>query len=103
MQDQLITSLLQTYGSTGAVLVAAGWALKVLFLRLNEVQEKRILEAQAASAKLLEFVGQQHEQIELLTRAINANAQATQDMREMFERVVPQQPQPGRKTLQTKF
>lgn len=82
--------------------MAAGWALKVLFIKYSEVQEKRILEAQAASAKLLEFVGQQHEQIELLTRAINANAQATQDMREMFERVVPQ-PQPGRKTLQTKF
>ena len=107
MTDQIITSLLQTYGSLGAVLIATGAALKHLFTRLNEVQEKRIAEAQAASAKLLEFVHQQHEQMALLTRAIGSNADATREMSEMFERTIhqlnqqqlPPPIQPGRKTI----
>jgi dihydrodipicolinate synthase/N-acetylneuraminate lyase len=85
VNDQIVTSLLQTYGATGAVLVAAGIALKALYAHLREVQEKRIQDAQAATAKLLEVVQHEHEQNAMLIRAIDGNADAIREVRMMLE------------------
>jgi hypothetical protein len=85
MSEQIITSLLQTYGSLGLVMLVAGYALRTLHQQLTEVQEKRIADAQAATAKLLELVAQQHEHQTLLARAIDSNADAIQALRQTVE------------------
>jgi hypothetical protein len=87
MSEELIKQLLQTYGSLGAVLVVAGYALRALHRQLTEVQEKRIADAQAATAKLLELVQKQHEQHEQLARAIDGNADAVHALRTSIESV----------------
>lgn len=85
MPDALITQLLQTYGALGGVVIAFGLALRSLQAQLTAVQDRRIADAQASTAKLLELVAAQHEHQALLARAIDGNADAIQALRGVVE------------------
>jgi hypothetical protein len=76
---------LQQLGAVGAVLIVAGIALKYLHTQLAEAQEKRIQDAQAATAKLLELVQKQHEQMMALVQAIDGNVDAIREIRILLD------------------
>ncbi len=105
MTEQIVTSLLQTYGSLGLVLVVAGYALRALQAQLTAVQEKRIADAQAFTAKVLELVESQHEYQMLLAKALDGNVDAIHGLRMMLESLlaergynrVPSPPVPSRR------
>ena len=91
--------LFRTVGPVGVVLLAAGLALRHLHAQLSEVQEKRIADAQATVSKILEIVDAlhrerqvlqeaQHEDQEVLAKAIEANASATREMRLLLESLI---------------
>lgn len=85
MTPEAMAHLLQTAGATGAVLIAALFALRHLHNQLSAVQEKRIADAQLATTKLLELVESQHEHQVLLARAIESNADAVRELRMLIE------------------
>lgn len=76
---------LQQLGAAGAVLVAAGVVIRHILHLLTEAQEKRVQDAQAATAKLLELVQKQHEQAALYVQAIDGNVDAIREMRLLLD------------------
>lgn len=89
MTDQtIVTQLLQTYGSLGFVIAVAGYALRYLHTLLVASQEKRIADAQAASAQLLGLVEAQHSQLEMLAKSIDSGADASREMRMLIESLI---------------
>jgi dihydrodipicolinate synthase/N-acetylneuraminate lyase len=88
MTDEIITTLLQTYGSVGVVCVVAGYALRTLQTQLTDLQEKRVADALAGTAKLVELMASQHERDLLLAKAMDANADAIQAHRQQIESLI---------------
>lgn len=84
MPESLVTTLLQSTGAFGVVLVAVAWAVARLHKQITEIQEKRIQDAQSSTTQLLQLVNAQHQQMELLRTAIDATADAVQDLRELL-------------------
>jgi hypothetical protein len=87
MTDQVITQVLQTYGSLGAVLLIAGYFLRALHQQLTTLHDKRTADAQATTQKLLELVATQHQHQAMLTKAIDGNADAIAALRMVIESV----------------
>lgn len=85
MSEQLLTAVLQVYGPLGVFVLVAGWALKRLYDHNTEIQEKRIADAKATTEKLLQLVEGQHKSEELLARAIDGNADAVRELRQLLE------------------
>lgn len=85
---QMISQLLQTYGSLGMLIAVAGYALRYLQNKLYESQEKRVADAQSFSTKLLQLVDEQHKQIDLLAKAIDGSTDGNHELRTLIERVL---------------
>lgn len=83
--DSVVNVLLQNAGPLGAVLVISFWALNKIHKQLSDAQEKRISDAQANIAKVLELVASQHESTNRLAAAIDGNADANRELRMMLE------------------
>ncbi len=88
MTAEAFTTLVQTVGSLGALTIVAGLALRHLHQQLVDVQEKRTLDAQASTAKLLQLVEAQHAQIKMLAEAIDAGTDASREMRLLIESLI---------------
>jgi hypothetical protein len=85
MTPELASALLQSAGPLGLGLIFAGWAISKLYTHNAEVQEKRIADAQAATAKLLALQESQHKSEEALTRAMDATTDAVRDLRPFMD------------------
>lgn len=84
MPESLVNTLLQSTGAIGVILVAVAWAVARLHKQITDIQEKRIQDAQAATAQLFQLVNAQHQQMELLRTAIDSVTDAVQDLRELL-------------------
>lgn len=85
MSETVIAALVQAFGPTGLILAGLAWMFRHQQALINEVQEKRIQDAQTATTKLLELVQTQHKQMEQLSSAIHAQADAVHDLRGLVE------------------
>jgi DNA anti-recombination protein RmuC len=95
MPESLITTLLQSTGAFGVILVAIALALRRLHTQISEIQEKRIQDAQSATTQLLQLVNAQHQQMQLLRTAIDSMADAVQDLREAISSQATPPPRAG--------
>lgn len=76
-----LPTILQAYGGAGAILIVAGIALKRMHDQLMAVQDKRVADAQAFAAKLMEGMESQRKRDEILAQAINGTSDAVQEVR----------------------
>ena len=76
-----LPAILQTFGGAGAILIVAGYALRRMHDQLTAVQEKRVSDAQAFAAKLLETIDASHKRDEVIAKALDGNADAIQEIR----------------------
>jgi dihydrodipicolinate synthase/N-acetylneuraminate lyase len=76
-----LPAILQTFGGAGAILIVAGYALRRMHDQLTATQEKRVADAQAFAAKLLETIDAQHRRDEMIAKALDGNADAIQEVR----------------------
>ena len=85
MNEQVLTTIITSFGAPGAVLVVCLYALRALKAEVSAVQTARIADAQVITAKLLELVQQQHEHTTVLAKAIDGNSDAVHDVRMLIE------------------
>jgi uncharacterized membrane protein YciS (DUF1049 family) len=99
VNEDLVTTLLQTFGAPGLIAAIAIYGLRYLHGRLDASQEKRVADAQSQAAQLLKLAEEQHKQMAALTsaivgstRAIEASTDANQELRVVVERAVTSAP-----------
>lgn len=87
MAENLLSSLLQNTGAAGAIVAGVGFVIRYLQQRIDSkdtalttAQDKRVTDAQAAAAKVMELVQKQHEQMALLATALNDIRDTIADM-----------------------
>lgn len=73
-----LPAIIQAYGGAGAILIVAGYALKRMHDQITAVQEKRVQDAQAFAAKLLEAIEAKRKGDELLAQAMDGTSDAVQ-------------------------
>lgn len=83
--QQVVTNVLQQFGSLGVLIAVAGYALRFLHTQLTASLEKRVSDAQLFTTKLLELVEAQHKQMDTLASAIGGSSDATQELRRVIE------------------
>jgi hypothetical protein len=75
-ESELTKTILTSFGAPGLLLAAGVYALRKLHAELTLSQERRVADAQAAAAQLLELVQQQHAHLDTLARAMEQSSDA---------------------------
>lgn len=85
MTPELLELLVKLFGPVGIAMSGGGWLLHRYVIQLSEVQEKRIADSQLAMQRMVDLVNKQHEQMALVTSAIEGNASTIAEVRRAVE------------------
>lgn len=78
--NQVLDQLLQHGGLIGAILAAAGWAMRKLYNDGQKHQTNRVEDAQKVVRQILELVEKSEASKQELAKAIDENTEATRQL-----------------------